>query len=247
MICAPHCLNTRDSYFSHSYKLLILSKTCFPNGESVTARQHEIIDVNQAQSMNDTVFISESPQTGFHDGFLTCQVSKISRNTVVPSSWRVRANLHRRGSVEANHHRRRREEVRGADHPPVRWEEFILMSFHIVLKKGNGRTTQRRQRKAALPKEALPRGGGGRQNHQKEEGIAAMGRSSPLFMAGAAFLFSLWVEREEVLLLGGAASLPPPLGQWCFPLHPLAGAAFHTRPSTPTHNRITPTTQHPTP
>ena len=60
----------------------------------VTARQHEVIDVNQAQSMNDTVFISESPLTGFHDGFLTFHVSKISRNTVVPSSWSIDKTVH---------------------------------------------------------------------------------------------------------------------------------------------------------
>ena len=37
--------------------------------------------------MNDADFISESPQAGFHDGFLTSHVSKIGGNTVIPSSW----------------------------------------------------------------------------------------------------------------------------------------------------------------
>ena len=60
----------------------------------VTARQHEVIDVNQTQSMNDTAVLSESPQTGLHDGFLTFHVSKINRNTVVPSSWSIDKTVH---------------------------------------------------------------------------------------------------------------------------------------------------------
>ena len=60
----------------------------------VTARQHEVIDVNQTQSIDDAVFISESPLAGFHDGFLTSHASKIGGNTVIPSSWSIDKTVH---------------------------------------------------------------------------------------------------------------------------------------------------------
>ena len=45
--CAPHCLNTRDSHFLHSYSLSMLSKDMFTKWR-VTARQHEVIDAKQS-------------------------------------------------------------------------------------------------------------------------------------------------------------------------------------------------------
>ena len=117
MTCAPHCLNTRDSHFVHSYRLLMLSKDMFSKWR-VTARQHNVIDVNQAQSMNDTVFISQSPQTGFHDRFLIFHVSKISRNTVVPCSWSIDNTVH--GLQQSN----------------------TLMMLHLQLSRNSGNGSQ---------------------------------------------------------------------------------------------------------
>ena len=82
----------RDSHFP-CVQMVIAVKNMFSKWR-VTARQHEVIDVNQAQSMNDTVFISESPQAGFHDGFLTSHVSKIGVDTVVPPSWNIDKTVH---------------------------------------------------------------------------------------------------------------------------------------------------------
>ena len=87
MIRAPHCVNTRDSQVLHSYKLLILSKTYF-------SRLHKIINTNQTQSMNDTVFVLESPQAWFHERFLASHVSKIGGNTTTPYSSSVDKTVH---------------------------------------------------------------------------------------------------------------------------------------------------------
>ena len=76
VVRAPHSVNTRDSQVHHSYRLLMLSKTCSPN--AVTARHYEVINIYQTQ-MNNAVFVSESPQARFHERFFAPHVSKIGR------------------------------------------------------------------------------------------------------------------------------------------------------------------------
>ena len=64
------------------------------------------------------------------------------------------------------------EDGRGARSEPPSCGEaegFNFNAFVFHTEKGNGRATQRTQRKEAPPK-------GGRQHHQKKEGIAAIGR-----------------------------------------------------------------------
>ena len=89
---------------------------------------------------------------------------------------------------------------------------FNVLSFHST--KGDGRATQRRQRK-----EAPSKGGGGRQHHQKQEGIAAEGEVSLSFLVVLPPISSLgwWtflrfssssllVEVSSVQLSGGPSS-----------------------------------------
>ena len=61
---------------------------------TATARQHEVTDINQTQSMNDAVSVWESPQAGFHERFLAPHVSKIGGNTMIPSCWSVDKTVH---------------------------------------------------------------------------------------------------------------------------------------------------------
>ena len=55
----------------------------------VTASQHEVMNMNQTQSMYDAVFVSESPQAKLNEIFFASHVSKIGGNTMIPSSWSV--------------------------------------------------------------------------------------------------------------------------------------------------------------
>ena len=60
----------------------------------VTARQHEVINIHKRQSMNDVVFVSESPEAKFHERFFASHVQKIGGNTMIPSSWSVDKMVH---------------------------------------------------------------------------------------------------------------------------------------------------------
>ena len=70
---APHCVNTRDSQVP-PIQIVDAIKDMFSKLRA-TARQQEVNNINQTQSMNDAVFFSESPQARFHEEFLASHVS----------------------------------------------------------------------------------------------------------------------------------------------------------------------------
>ena len=92
VIRAPHCVNTRDFQVD-------AIKDTFSYWKIIT-RQREVINIRQAQRLNDTVFVSGSPQAKFNERFFASHVWKIGGNTLLPSSWSVDQTVH--GPQQAN-------------------------------------------------------------------------------------------------------------------------------------------------